>query len=225
MSDLEKRVYTGDLEIREAHDGEPATISGYAAVFNSYSRDLGGFREIVEPGAFRETLASNPDVRAALEHGNGLYTLGRTTNGTLLLKEDDRGLWYEVSLPDTQAARDTLALIKRGDINQSSFKFRVKDDTWQRDADGYPLRRLRAIDLQDGDVSPVSTPAYTATSVSAEARSMVETMTHAPETQPDTTEELEQEQPTEAGEVRGDTQARINARKRYIDIEQARILP
>jgi HK97 family phage prohead protease len=115
------------VEIRTGTDGGK-TLVGYAAMFDSLSEDLGGFREIIRKGAFDATLASKPDVSARIQHAGGLNTIGRTTNGTLRLGVDKKGLKYEVDLPDTTAARDIHALVKRGDINKSSFAFSLRYD-------------------------------------------------------------------------------------------------
>lgn len=171
--DAEKRAFgLMDVEVR-AGDGEGAApvIEGYAVVFGLPSDDLGGFVEYVERGAFAETLGAGPDVRATIEHNGGLMTLGRTTNGTLQLREDERGLRVEITLPETQAARDALALVRRGDVNQMSFMFRVVRDRWERrEGDGYPLRFLEQLDLDHGDVSLVTWPAYPQTSAEARDR-------------------------------------------------------
>src|SRR5262245_48545104 len=116
-------------------------IVGYAAVFNSLSEPLPmkrddpagrSFREIIRPGAFAESLASNRDVLARFEHTT---ILGRTGNGTLRLSEDSRGLRYEIDPPDTTYARDVIELIRRRDVPYSSFAFRVRSsgETWKRD--------------------------------------------------------------------------------------------
>lgn len=167
--DTEKRAFNlKDVEVRAAEDG-PAQIVGYAAVFGEPSVDLGGFVEYVERGAFVETLAAGPDVRATVDHEGGLRTLGRTRNGTLTLAEDERGLRVVITPPETQAGRDALALVRRGDVDQMSFMFRVEADRWERrEGDGYPLRFLQRVDLHDGDVSLVTWPAYPQTT--AEAR-------------------------------------------------------
>lgn len=143
----------------------PRRLMGYAAVFESPSNDLGGFREVIAPGAFRRALASGADVRALWNH-EGMYVLGRSTAGTLRLSETERGLWMEVDLPATQYADDLLALVQRGDVTQMSFAFRAVRDEWTRQDSG-PLRRLLDVDLYD--VSPVTFPAYEATSVTARA--------------------------------------------------------
>lgn len=198
---MEKRIYPIHLEVREAGDGQPATLAGYAAVFNSLSENLGGFVEMIEPGAFTNTLATSPDVRATIDHEGGLKVLGRTTNGTLHLTEDVTGLNVVIVPPDTQAGRDTLTLVKRGDLSQMSFAFTVPPggDTWEVKENGLPLRRLRAINLNGGDVSVVTNPAYPVTSV--EARSMGEALANKPLP----------------------TRARVKGRGRVIEIEKVRL--
>lgn len=141
-------------------------IEGYAAVFNQLSEDLGGFRETIMPGAFRDCLATKPDVRALVNHDANLV-LGRTTAKTLALDEDDTGLRFSCNLPDTQAARDLLTSIKRGDISQCSFGFYVRKQKFAEEDDGEGnsslIRELHAVDLFD--VSAVTFPAYPQTSL------------------------------------------------------------
>lgn len=160
-----------DFEVREEADSPPVIV-GYAAVFNQRSKNLGGFVEEIAPGAFRRTLESNPDVRAAVQHEQGLMTIGRTRNGTLQMEEDEHGLRVRIRPPDTQPGRDALTLVRGGFIDQMSFQFRVPKggDDWKRTADGTPLRRLLDVDLDGGDVAIVTGPAYPQTS--AEVRAM-----------------------------------------------------
>jgi len=164
---VEYRAWATNLELREP-DGEPVRIVGYAAVFNQMSGDLGGFREVVAPGAFADSLAD--DVRALWNH-DSKFILGRTTNGTLALEEDEHGLLVVIIPPDTQWARDLTVSIRRGDVTQMSFGFRVPEggDTWETREDGTLLRTLRRVELID--VSPVTFPAYIQTSVAV--RNMV----------------------------------------------------
>ncbi len=160
--EIERRALPA-AEIRAA-DGE-RKIVGYAAVFNSQSEDLGGFREIIMPGAFDRALREAQDVRALWNH-NPDIVLGRTKSGTLALSIDEKGLRCEISPPDTQAANDVLASIRRGDVDGMSFGFRTLTDNW-RMQEGEPIREL--VDLELLDVSPVAYPAYPATQVSARA--------------------------------------------------------
>lgn len=165
MRPSERRYYSTEFEARAVGDG--FTIAGHAAVFNRLSQDLGGFVERIAPGAFRKTIGE-ADVRALFNHDASLI-LGRSKSGTLYLEEDERGLAYEVKIPDTSYGRDLMVSIERGDITQSSFGFRVIDDMWDRTDDGYPLRTLREVSLHNGDVSPVTYPAYLDTEVAARA--------------------------------------------------------
>jgi len=134
-------------------------IEGYAAVFDSVT-DLGPFQERIAQGAFSDVL--DDDVRLLINHDG--VPLARTSNNTLELSQDETGLYYRAQLSDTQAGRDLYEMIKRGDINQSSFAFMI--DKESNDADG-----VRVIEKVSKliDVSPVTYPAYQAASVFARA--------------------------------------------------------
>lgn len=166
---FEKRFLAEKVELRKAASGA-ASLKGYAAVFNSRSYDLGGFTEVIAPGAFDKVLAGGPDVIAtALDH-EGI--IGRSSSNTLRLGVDERGLWYEVDLPDTQAGRDVAVLVERGDVRGSSFGFHVPlggDDLEEKD--GTVLRTVKEVDRLR-DVGPVVNPAYEATEVSLRARDL-----------------------------------------------------
>lgn len=161
---VERRIAPVTTEIREASNGG-WTLTGHAAVFGSESGDLGGFREVIQRGAFRKVLKREGlDVAALFNHDQNLI-LGRTTNGTLTLREDPRGLVYEVNVADTSYGRDLRVLLERGDVSQSSFAFRVKAEgqTWTDSPDGTMIRTITEFeDLLD--VSPVVYPAYADTS-------------------------------------------------------------
>ena len=170
---MERRILPINAEVRAAGDGKPAMISGYAARFNELSVVLYGmFRERIAPGAFTETLASD-DIRSLWNH-NADYVLGRNKNGTLRLQEDDTGLFMEVDPPDTQAGRDALISVQRGDVNQQSFMFDVQPDgdDWYEDAEGQIIRMLKRVRLYE--VSPVTFPAYPQTSAEARGENKIE---------------------------------------------------
>lgn len=169
-NDREQRVLPlAGLEMRVAGTESEPTIEGYAAVFNQPSEVLsdwlGSFREYVAPGAFTKTLKDGADVRALLNHDPN-FVLGRTKAGTLTLREDAKGLWYSVTPPDTQWARDLVAVMRRGDIDQSSFAFRTVKDRWGvgKTDDGNEIDERWLLEAQLFDVSPVTYPAYPQTS-------------------------------------------------------------
>lgn len=162
MKDIERRWFAVNELRAERAAGEPVRLKGHAAVFNALSQDLGGFREMIAPGAFTPSVHED-DVRALFNH-NPDHVLGRTIPKTLRLAEDDRGLAIEVDLPDTQLARDLAISIERGDVSQMSFAFRVKPggQEWADTDQGF-VRTLKAVRLYD--VSPVTYPAYLQTDV------------------------------------------------------------
>ncbi len=149
MSNNEVRnIPSGRLEIRKSATGK-RTLYGIAAPFNSLSQDLGGFRERIQPGAFRENLRSNPDVRLSADHDMSVgKILARTSAGTMNLREGDSGLELEASLPDTSFADDIAESINRGDVDGLSISFNVDDDgdDWQDTSDGV-VRSLRSVSL------------------------------------------------------------------------------
>lgn len=158
----EFRIYTLD-EIRLVDPAEGVAglprIRGHAAVFNSLSEDLGGFREIVAPGAFSDVIRTD-DVRALFNHDPN-QILGRNKaqpEPTLLLEEDATGLRMDINTPDTSYARDLITSMKRGDVTQSSFQFSTLDDKWET-RDGTMVRTLLKV-RRLWDVSPVTFPAY-----------------------------------------------------------------
>jgi HK97 family phage prohead protease len=153
-----------DLELRQ--EGDDNVVVGYGSVFNTLSNELGGFREIIAEGAFDGRL--NDDVRFLINH-DGL-PLARTTNGTLKLTTDERGLKYEAKVANTSLGRDLIELMRNGTINQSSFAFVVEDDSWEM-RDGINVRTINKVSRLY-DVSAVTYPAYEEASVAL--RSMEE---------------------------------------------------
>lgn len=157
MSDYEKRFF--DCEVRAETTEDVTKITGYGAVFNKRSENLGGFREVIAPGAFDSVLDN--DVRAFFNHDHN-FILGRSKSGTLKLNVDTNGLGYEIDAPQTQTIRDlVLEPMRRGDVSQSSFAFRVARDgeEWVEDDEGVIVRTITKMHRLY-DVSPVSIPAY-----------------------------------------------------------------
>lgn len=166
---MERRVFPA-LQLRAAapdsEEGSRPHIVGHAAVFNSLSEMLWGFREMIAPGAFKDAIVKS-DVRALVNHEPS-FVLGRKKNGTLKLWEDDRGLAIDIDPPETQWADDLLVSIGRGDIDQMSFGFTVAEDNWD-EVDGETRRTILRVD-ELFDVSPVTFPAYPETDTALRAR-------------------------------------------------------
>jgi HK97 family phage prohead protease len=155
-----------DIEVREEGDAGTVTFSGYASVFNhdyEVHDRFGAFTERLAPGAFTRTLSENPDVVLNLNHGMGGTGLpmARTKSGTLRLTQDSVGLRVTADLdvndPDVQAI---LPKMRRGDLDEMSFAFRVNDQLW---SDDYSDRTITEVHLARGDVSIVSFGANPAT--------------------------------------------------------------
>lgn len=144
-----------DLSTRSNEKTQTRTISGYAAVFNSPTRLWEDLDEVIAPGAFSRAVSSS-DVRCLFNH-DWSNVLGRTKSGTLRLSEDERGLKFEVDLPDTTVARDLIKSMERGDINQCSFGFIPTEETW--DYNSTPmLRTIHEVELYEVSIVPL--PAY-----------------------------------------------------------------
>lgn len=144
-------------------------IGGYAAVYNAPSSPLrvaglnGGkaFTERVDPGAFTQSLSEN-NVQLLVQHDPGRI-IADSRSGLLSLRSDDKGLAYDVQLPDTSLARDTRALVEAGVLREMSFGFYVRQDSWKSG-----VRTLQQVDLREVSIVPAG--AYSQTS--AEARTL-----------------------------------------------------
>jgi HK97 family phage prohead protease len=144
---------------------------GYASVFGKPTtlRDDGRVvhRETIVKGAFSFAIAKGQDVRCLFNHDPSKM-LGRTTAGTLRLREDAQGLWIECDLPETQLARDVASLIARGDVTGQSFAFIPRETGMTRTVGKEGVRTIvedvvKSVDLFD--VGPVAYPAYDTTSI------------------------------------------------------------
>lgn len=160
-----------DVEVRalqtESRVEAERQLVGEGVPYGRESADMGGWREMFEPGAFSESAAED-DIRVIWQHDPGCV-FGRTKVGTARVWEEGESVRYSAKPPDAQWARDALESIRRGDVDQSSFAFRVAKDgyRWVR-RDGYDLRivsRARIVEL-----GPQTHPAYQDTSVAVQER-------------------------------------------------------
>jgi HK97 family phage prohead protease len=159
MNKFETRFFKS-MAIRLS-EGDSPTLEGHIAVFNQLSEDFGGWREKIEPGAFTESIGRD-DIRALWNHENDLV-LGRNTAGTLTLSEDETGLFFKNTPPDTAWFKDRAVSIRRKDVTGASFAFYTESDQWEK-TDGVDIRTLKKVTLVE--VSPgVTFPAYPQTDV------------------------------------------------------------
>jgi HK97 family phage prohead protease len=169
----EQRTISAELRTSA---GDEFALVGRAAAYNSWSRDLGGFREILKPGTFSRSVRNGDDVKALFNHDPSRI-LGRTKSGTLTLQDTENGLRFRVQLDkNSQQHRDLYCLVQRGDLDSCSFAFVVPPggQQWSEGPDPedaskrIALRTITDVDLKD--VSIVTEPAYEATSVSARSK-------------------------------------------------------
>ena len=158
------RTAATQFETREAEDGRPH-ISGYFVRFGDIYQIASDMSESIAPGAFKRTLVDNPDVRALVNHDTTLV-LGRTKAGTLTLREDDLGLWGDITInPKDVDAMNLYERVKRGDVDQCSFGFDIRSENTDVLPDGVYHWTITDVDLYE--VSACTFPAYQATSISA----------------------------------------------------------
>lgn len=171
-----ERIYRSISEMRTSGK----TISGVACVVESWSKDLGGFRELIKREALTEELINKSDIMLNVDH-NPEKVLARSKfgKGSLRLFITERGLEFTTEAPDTQLGRDVLVMLERGDYSQCSFCFSLGEgsDYWYQDANGQLCREIKSFDKLY-DVSIVYDPAYDATQVDARSTSLVAVFAH-----------------------------------------------
>lgn len=163
------RCVAQQFQTREASDD--LFIEGYFSVFNSEYPLWEGASEIVKPGAFTNSVSG--DVRALINHDSSLV-LGRTKSGTLSLRQDERGLWGSIRINRADVdAMNLYARVQRGDVDQCSFGFEIKRETFVDLGGGKCRWEIEEVDPLY-EVSVCTFPAYTETSVSARKQDLAE---------------------------------------------------
>ena len=156
---MEKRIFNLESRFETREDGTEF-VSGYGAVFNSKSENLGGFYEFISPSAITQETIDKSDIRALINHDQNLV-LARSTSGTLKVEVDEKGMRYSFDIPQTSYGKDLAINMKNGNISQSSFAFTIatNGDNWSTDEEGNDIRTITKIDRLY-DVSPGVYPAY-----------------------------------------------------------------
>lgn len=152
----------GRVEIRKGEDGkESRVVIGYGAVINSWSSDLGGFKERIVEGALDGTKKKDADIRALVGHDMARI-VGRTKSGTMKTSLDKKGLLTEVDIVDNPDGNGILESIRRGDVDGMSVGFRILSDRWYVDEDEELKRDVLSSHVVE--VSYTAFPAYPETS-------------------------------------------------------------
>lgn len=175
--EVERRIWASSVELRAADDDadeNTITLAGHAAPFGRWSEDLGGFREIIDPGFFADVLEDpNLDTKFLVNHWD--LPLAAVRSGDLAIEEDDTGLAFDASLEREDPDVDRVVRkVKPGKLDKMSFAFFVKreevdgedGDEWTENKDlGIWERRLLPGGCRELlDVSIVTYPAYPDTS-------------------------------------------------------------
>lgn len=165
-----------NIEIRAAEAEDSRLIEGCAVIFNSWSRDLGGFQEIIRSSAITQDLVDNSDVIMNVNHDNNqLVARWKRGSGTLKLELKEDGLYFSFEAPQTERGNELLWNVRNGNLYECSFAFSLPaNDTcqnWYRDGDGTLRREITEIGgLYDCAI--VTVAAYPATSVDARSENI-----------------------------------------------------
>ena len=150
-----------EITYRAKKDSEKKVIQGYAVVFDSWT-DISSWGEIwkecIRKGAFTQSLKEN-SILALYNHDFNNVLARKDVNMELV--ENDKGLYFEIELPDTTQGNDLYELIDKGIVNQCSFSGYVRKNLWSEDNGGNVLREILEIDLIEITITPI--PAYEVT--------------------------------------------------------------
>jgi len=164
--DKETRGFVDDTETRMTiteRDGKKF-LKAYAIIYNLESRMIYGlFMERIHPGAVDEARMDRIISKYNHDINQTLGTTWAKPNPTLTWGSDTRGVWYEVELPETATGKDVEILAKRGDLQGSSYEFKVAEggQKWSTEKRNGKDVRMRDIYKFEyiSDLSPVIDPA------------------------------------------------------------------
>jgi phage head maturation protease len=154
-------------------------VEGYASVTErAYEMWdwLGPYMEIVSADAFDATLKAAPEVVYRFNHAG--TPMARTTNGRLELWADTTGLGDRAWLnPKRADVAELVTAIRDDDVREQSFMFMIVAGQWSPD---YTEYRITEVDLDRGDVGPVTYGANPFTSVVARSGDILAALPHLP---------------------------------------------
>lgn len=167
---MNKEIRSFNFEIRAEADEKGSVITGTPIVYNERT-DLGWYDEIIDDGALAETDLR--DVRFLVNHNTDMIPLARSRNNNAnstmqMAVTENHGMDIRVNL-DTENNADAKSLysaVNRGDLSGMSFMFVVDEDSWEDLESEHPTRHVRSIS-KVFEVSAVTFPAYSATSIQA----------------------------------------------------------
>ena len=148
----------------EKKDDDKASykVSGYASTFDTYTLfEVDGieYKERIDSHAFDN--ADMSDVIMQYDHTGRVFA--RTSNGTLSVSVDERGLKVEADLSTTEASRELYDEIASGLIIKMSFAFKVSAEHYDSNSHTRVVDKISKV----YDVSAVSIPANPDTEIFA----------------------------------------------------------
>lgn len=149
------------MEIRINNDS--VDIEGYVNAVERKSKPLwsriGQFVERIRKGAFKRAIERNDNIRIMLNHTKDL---GGTKEGNLELKEDNIGLFARTTITD----KEVIEKARNDELVGWSFGFYDREVDQRTDEDGFPLRNVIDLDLEEVSIlDNTTTPAYDGTLV------------------------------------------------------------
>jgi hypothetical protein len=170
LNEREYRDFTlAVVELENETEQKDMVVRGYASTFNEpytlYEDDEYRIMEQVAPDAFAN--ADMSDIIFQYDHSGRVFA--RTSNDTLKVNVDEKGLAIEADLGGTDIGRQLYEEIRGGYTTKMSYAYKVSDSEWTeaKDESGktVELRTIKSIS-KVYDVSAVSLPANDGTSIS-----------------------------------------------------------
>lgn len=153
-------------------------ISGYVNVPGRESRPVltprGKVIEVIEQRAFARAIERAGEVRMLLDHDRN-HVLADTSDGTLMVKEDEVGLRAESIVTDEAV----IAGAKEGRLKGWSFNMKNVVDTIEERAEGLPIRHVKDFDMDEITLVMNKVPVYSSTSIEVRADTEEEVETRA----------------------------------------------
>jgi HK97 family phage prohead protease len=166
-------------ELVEKDGQEFYLVEGYASMTErAYPMwdAFGPYDEIVSSGAFDRTLTADPMVIFRFNHAG--TPMANTVNGRLELTADSLGLGDRAWInPKRADVRELITAIEDKDVTEQSFMFMINDGEWN---DDFTQFRIAEVNLDRGDVGPVTYGANPYTLIASRAGEFLSAIPNMP---------------------------------------------
>jgi HK97 family phage major capsid protein/HK97 family phage prohead protease len=188
---MEKEIRSRTIPVTESN-----TIEGYALNWNEY--DMGSFMERIDVNALGEL--KDYDVHALYNHDyDRVLARSKYGEGTLALEQDQEGLKFRFDLPDTSTGNEVRTLVGRGDVDQASWAFTVKQERWENVRSEKPTRVIEEIgEMYDISLTPRGANPTTSVALRSLEKALQEAEPEQLTQNPETVENHENEAETRA---------------------------